>query len=240
MYNPMEQFEVKKIFPWEIFGLNLSFTNATSMLMINMVVLVVVLSVLCLRVSIIPTRLQIIGESLYNLIDNMILGTAGPEAKKYMPFIFSLFIFILICNIMGMFPYAFTITSHIIVTFALAAVVFVGITSIGFIRHGLKYFSILLPSGTPMVMAPLMIFTEFFAYMVRPMSLSVRLAANMTAGHIVMKVIASFVIMAGVAGVVPFGLLIALTGFELFVAVLQAYIFSILTCVYLTDAIKLH
>jgi F-type H+-transporting ATPase subunit a len=139
-----------------------------------------------------------------------------------------------------MLPLSFTVTSHIIVTFAMAIVVFIGVTIIGFARHGFHYLSLFLPSGTPMVMAPLMIFTELFAYMVRPVSLSVRLAANMTAGHIVMKVIASFVIMAGIAGVLPFALLFALTGFEIFVAVLQAYIFTILSCVYLTDAIKLH
>ena len=170
----------------------------------------------------------------------MILGTAGEDAKKYIPFVFTLFMFILTCNLLGMLPFSFTVTSHIIVTFGMAIVVFVGVTIIGFMRHGFHYLSLFLPSGTPIAMAPLMIFTEFFAYMVRPVSLSVRLAANMTAGHIVMKVIASFVIMAPIIGVVPFALLTVLTGFELFVAVLQAYIFTILSCVYLTDAVKLH
>ncbi len=236
----MEQFEVKSIFPMELLGFNVAFTNASMMMIINLCAILLILVITARRVNIIPSRLQMVGESIYGLIDDMILGTAGPEAKRYMPFIFSLFMFILTCNLLGMIPFSFTVTSHIIVTLAMALVVFVGVTIIGFIRHGSQYLSLFLPSGTPMVMAPLMIFTELFAYMVRPVSLSVRLAANMTAGHIVMKVIASFVIMAGIAGVLPFALLFALTGFEIFVAVLQAYIFTILSCVYLTDAIKLH
>lgn len=240
MHNPMEQFEVKRIFPFELLGYDLSFTNASMMMAINLLAIFFILIISARRVNIIPSRMQMVGESIYGLIDDMILGTAGRDAKKYMPFIFSLFMFILTCNLLGMLPFSFTVTSHIIVTFAMAIVVFVGVTIIGFARHGFHYLSLFLPSGTPMVMAPLMIFTELFAYMVRPVSLSVRLAANMTAGHIVMKVIASFVIMAGIAGVLPFALLFALTGFEIFVAVLQAYIFTILSCVYLTDAIKLH
>lgn len=240
MHNPMEQFEVRRIFPFELFGFDVSFTNASMMMAINLCAIFFLLIITARRANIIPSRLQMVGESIYGLIDDMILGTAGKDAKKYMPFIFSLFMFILTCNLLGMLPLSFTVTSHIIVTFAMAIVVFIGVTIIGFARHGFHYLSLFLPSGTPMVMAPLMIFTELFAYMVRPVSLSVRLAANMTAGHIVMKVIASFVIMAGIAGVLPFALLFALTGFEIFVAVLQAYIFTILSCVYLTDAIKLH
>ncbi len=240
MHNPMEQFEVKRILPFELFGFDVSFTNASMMMVINFCAILLLLFISARRINIIPGRLQMVGETLYGLIDDMILGTAGQDAKKYMPFIFSLFIFIITCNILGMLPFSFTVTSHIIVTFIMAIVVFIGVTIIGFARHGFHYLLLFLPSGTPLVMAPLMIFTELFAYMVRPVSLSVRLAANMTAGHIVMKVIASFVIMAGIAGVLPFALLFALTGFEIFVAVLQAYIFTILSCVYLTDAIKLH
>ncbi|MCE2991341.1 MAG: F0F1 ATP synthase subunit A [Candidatus Jidaibacter sp.] len=240
MHNPMEQFEVTRVFPIELFGYDISFTNASMMMAINLCAIFLLLFLTARKVSVIPGRTQMLGECIYGLIDDMILGTAGRDAKRYMPFIFSLFIFILTCNLLGMFPFSFTVTSHIIVTFAMAIVVFIGVTIIGFARHGFHYLSLFLPSGTPLAMAPLMIFTELFAYMVRPVSLSVRLAANMTAGHIVMKVIASFVIMAGIVGVLPFALLFALTGFELFVAVLQAYIFTILSCVYLTDAIKLH
>lgn len=240
MHNPLEQFEIKKLFDITVGGYDVSYTNSSLMMSAVLFFIFFVLGFMAMRPNAIPSRIQIIGEALYELIDSMILGTAGKDAKKYMPFIFTLFMFILSSNLLGMIPYSFTVTSHIIVTFVMAAVVFVGVTIIGFARHGFGYLSLFLPHGTPIVMAPLMIFTEFFAYMVRPVSLSVRLAANMTAGHIVMKVIASFVIMSGIIGVLPFALLTLLTGFEIFVAVLQAYIFTILSCVYLTDAIKLH
>jgi F-type H+-transporting ATPase subunit a len=238
--NPLDQFEIKKLFDITIGGYDISYTNSSFMMSAVLLFIFFVLGVMALRPKAIPSRIQIIGESLYELIDSMILGTAGKEAKRYMPFIFTLFMFIISSNLLGMIPYSFTVTSHIIVTFIMAAVVFFSVTIIGFARHGFGYLSLFLPQGTPIVMAPLMVFTEFFAYMVRPVSLSVRLAANITAGHIVMKVIASFVIMSGIIGVLPFVLLILFTGFEIFVAVLQAYIFTILSCVYLTDAIKLH
>lgn len=240
MHNPLEQFEIKKFFDLSIAGYDVSYTNSSLMMTVILCTIFASLSFFAMRPKMIPSRLQVMGEGLYDLIDSMILGTAGKEAKKYMPFIFSLFMFILTSNMLGMIPFTFTVTSHIIVTFVMAIVVFTGVTVIGFSRHGLGYLSLFLPQGTPIVMAPLMVFTELFAYMVRPVSLSVRLAANMTAGHIVMKVIASFVIMSGILGVLPFALLTLLTGFEIFVAVLQAYIFTILSCVYLTDAIKLH
>ncbi|MFN8911568.1 MAG: F0F1 ATP synthase subunit A, partial [Alphaproteobacteria bacterium] len=221
MLNPLDQFEIKKLFDITIGGYDISYTNSSFMMSAVLLFIFFVLGVMALRPKAIPSRIQIIGESLYELIDSMILGTAGKEAKRYMPFIFTLFMFIISSNLLGMIPYSFTVTSHIIVTFIMAAVVFFSVTIIGFARHGFGYLSLFLPQGTPIVMAPLMVFTEFFAYMVRPVSLSVRLAANITAGHIVMKVIASFVIMSGIIGVLPFVLLILFTGFEIFVAVLQ-------------------
>ncbi len=240
MSSPLHQFEITPLVNLEILGHDVSFTNSSLMMVFGLLFIFFMLGLSAYKTKAIPSRMQILGESLYGLINDMILGTAGEDAKKYIPFVFTLFMFILTCNLLGMLPFSFTVTSHIIVTFGMAIVVFVGVTIIGFMRHGFHYLSLFLPSGTPIAMAPLMIFTEFFAYMVRPVSLSVRLAANMTAGHIVMKVIASFVIMAPIIGVVPFALLTVLTGFELFVAVLQAYIFTILSCVYLTDAVKLH
>lgn len=240
MSSPLHQFEITPLVNLELLGHDVSFTNSSLMMVFGLLFIFFMLGLSAYKTKAIPSRMQILGESLYGLINDMILGTAGEDAKKYIPFVFTLFMFILTCNLLGMLPFSFTVTSHIIVTFGMAIVVFVGVTLIGFMRHGFHYLSLFLPSGTPIAMAPLMIFTEFFAYMVRPVSLSVRLAANMTAGHIVMKVIASFVIMAPIIGVVPFALLTVLTGFELFVAVLQAYIFTILSCVYLTDAVKLH
>jgi F-type H+-transporting ATPase subunit a len=240
MSNPLHQFEIYPVVPLELSGHSIAITNSTIMMFVNIVVLMVSLFLFSRRIEVIPGRMQAIGEMLYGMINSMMLNTAGTEAKRYMPFIFSLFMFVLVCNSMGMIPYSFTVTSHIIVTFAMAAVIFIGVTTIGFIRHGWNYFSLLLPKGTPWVMAPMMIFIEFIAYMVRPISLSARLAANMTAGHIVMKIAASFVLISGLIGVLPFTCLVLLTGFEMFVAVLQAYIFTMLSCIYLSDAIELH
>jgi F-type H+-transporting ATPase subunit a len=185
--------------------------------------------------------MQSAGEMVYELVSNIIEGSAGSEGKKYLPVIFTVFIFILFCNLVGMIPYSFAVTSHIIVTFAVAFCVFIAITALGFAKHGFHYLSLFLPEGTPIIMAPLMIVIELFSYLSRPVSLSVRLAANMTAGHIVIKLLASFVIMGGLGlGIFPFAFLTILQGFEIFVAVLQAYIFTILSCVYLNDAINLH
>jgi F-type H+-transporting ATPase subunit a len=240
MHNPLEQFKVTPLAPLNIAGFDLSFTNSALVMVVGIVSLCLFFGLSMRKQALIPDRWQSVAEMFFEVIEGMLLSTVGEKGRKYIPFIFSLFMFILICNLLGMIPYSFTATSHIIVTFTMAAVVFVGITILGFIKHGAHYLSLFLPSGTPPVMAPLMIFIEFFAYMARPVSLSVRLAANMTAGHIVLKVLASFVIMAGFLGFMPFILLTLLTGFEFLVAALQAYIFSILTCAYLSDAENLH
>lgn len=241
MHNPLEQFELHRLVTLNLAGYDVSITNSAVVMIMALVVSVLLLGIGRGKLALIPTRMQAFRESIYELITDLVASTAGPDAKRFEPFVFSLFMFILMCNLLGMIPFSFTPTSHIAVTFALAIVVFLGVTIIGFARHGLHYFSLFLPDGVPPIMAPFMIFIEFFAYLIRPVSLSLRLAANMTAGHIVMKVIASFVVLlAGVSSVFPFALLVVLTGFELFVAILQAYIFTILTCIYLTDAIKLH
>lgn len=240
MHSPLEQFTIKTIIPFELEGYKLDFTNSSLFMVLALLTIFIMLGVSVRRASLIPSRLQVFGEMFYEVIDNMILSTSGAGGKRFMPFIFTLFMFILTTNLLGMLPFSFTVTSHIIVTFAMAIVVFLGITLIGFIKHGMHFLSLFLPKGTPVFLAPLMILIELFAYLARPISLSLRLAANMTAGHIVMKVIASFVILCGVFGVVPFALLTIIVGFEIFIAILQAYIFTILACVYLSDAIKLH
>ncbi len=171
----------------------------------------------------------------------MVKDTVGAEGRPYFPFIFTLFMFVLFCNLFGMIPFSFTVTSHIIVTFAFAALVFLGVVSIAIVKHGFgKFISNFLPHGTPLWLAPLIFVIEIISYLARPISLSIRLAANMMAGHVMLKVIAGFVFGMGLLGVAPFALLILLTGFEIFVAVLQAYIFTVLTCVYLNDALHLH
>lgn len=240
MHNPLEQFEIKTLFPIDWLGYKLDFTNASLFMVFALVVLFLLLAGSVRKAALVPSRMQAFGEIFYEMVDNMIVSTSGSEGRRFMPFIFTLFMFILTLNLLGMLPFGFTVTSHIVVTFAMAIVVFLGITLIGFIRHGVHFLALFLPEGVPMVLAPMIVLIELFAYLVRPVSLSLRLAANMTAGHIVMKVIASFVILCGIFGVVPFVLLTIIVGFEIFIAILQAYIFAILACVYLSDAIKLH
>jgi F-type H+-transporting ATPase subunit a len=188
----------------------------------------------------VPGRWQSMAEMAYEFIANMIRENVGAEGRKYFPFIFTLFMFILVGNLVGMIPFAYTFTSQIIVTFAMAATIFIGVTVIGLVRHGLHFFSLFVPSGTPLILAPLLIPIEVISYFVRPVSLSVRLFANMMAGHTMMKVFGGFTVLLGVLGVAPIILLVALTGFEIMVAVLQAYVFTVLTCLYLNDAIHLH
>ena len=177
----------------------------------------------------------------YTFVAKMINDTAGSSARAFFPFVFTLFMFVLFCNMVGMLPYSFTVTSHIIVTFALAAVVFLGVTVIGFAKHGIKYLELFVPKGVPVVLLPLIIIIEIISYLSRPVSLAVRLFANMMAGHTMLKVFGGFVISLGVlGGWLPLGFSVALTGLEILVAFLQAYVFAILTCIYLNDALNLH
>jgi F-type H+-transporting ATPase subunit a len=170
----------------------------------------------------------------------MISDTAGLKAKPYFPFVFSLFMFVLFCNMLGMLPYSFTVTSHIIVTFALAAIIFLGVTIIGFVNHGIGYLKLFIPSGVPLFLLPLIVIIEIISYLSRPVSLSVRLFANMMAGHTMLKVFGGFVISLGVlGGLLPLSFTVALTGLEILIAFLQAYVFAILTCIYLNDALNL-
>ena len=177
----------------------------------------------------------------YTFIAKMINNTAGSNAKAFFPFIFTLFMFVLFCNMVGMLPYSFTVTSHIIVTFALAASIFIGVTIIGFIKHGIKYLELFIPKGVPFYILPLIVVIEIISYLSRPVSLSVRLFANMMAGHTMLKVFGGFVISLGLlGGWLPLGFSVALTGLEILIAFLQAYVFAILTCIYLNDALNLH
>lgn len=247
-FNPVEQFEVKDIFSLpHISGYNINFTNA-SLGMVLAVLLITLFMGLGTRTrSLVPGRLQSMVEMVYRFVYNTHMGNTGPEGLKYFPVIFSLFIFVIFCNLLGDIPYphGFAVTSHIIVTFALAAFVFVGITCIGFYKHGLHFFSFFLPKGLPgglfgLVLSLLMIVIELLSYMARPISLSLRLAANMMAGHILLKVIASFIAVLGIFGLFPFTFLTMFIAFEIFVACLQAYIFALLCSIYLNDALHLH
>ena len=239
--NPMQQFTVNKIGPEiKIAGVDLSFTNA-SLFMVISASLIVLFLYLGTKEKIIPSKLQLITEMSYNFVAKMISDTAGSKAKPYFPFIFSLFMFVLLCNMVGMLPYSFTVTSHIIVTLIMALFIFIAVTIIGFIKHGFKYLSIFVPSGVPVILLPLITVIEIISYLSRPVSLSVRLFANMMAGHTMLKVFGGFVVSLGIlGGWLPLSFSVALTGLEILVAFLQAYVFAILTCIYLNDALNLH
>ena len=197
--------------------------------------------------AVVPGRLQSVAESAYTFIDDMLLSQVGPEGRRFFPFVFTLFMFVLFGNMLGLFPYAFTYTSHISLTFTLAMLVFVLITVVAIALHGTKFFGYFFPEGAPLWLAPIIIPVEVVSYISRPISLSIRLFANMVAGHVMLKVFATFVVMLGGLGAVgpfiaimPLAINVALVGFEVLVAFLQAYVFAILTCIYLHDAVHLH
>lgn len=246
-HGPMHQFEIERIHPLELGGYDISFTNA-SLFMVLAVVLVSAFLILAMRGrALVPSRLQSIAELVYEYVANMVRENVGEDGMKYFPWVFSIFIFILALNMIGMIPGTFTVTSHIIVTFALAAMVWVGVTIIGFARHGFGYLKLFVPEGVPLILMPVIVPIELISYFIRPISHSVRLFANMMAGHTMLKVFASFVVglgslggLASLGGIAPLGFMVAFTGLEFVVAFLQAFIFTVLTCIYLNDAVNMH
>ncbi len=246
MASPLEQFQIKPLTQplFEIGGHPVSITNSALAMLVATAVVAVFLTVGIRKQAMVPGRLQSMVEMSYEFIANMIRDNVGTEGRRYFPFVFTLFMFVLFGNLLGMIPGAFTFTSHLAVTFALAAVIFVAVTIIGFARHGTHYFRMFFPHGAPLASAPILIPIELISYLSRPVSLSVRLFANMTAGHIILKIFAGFVVSLGafylIPGIVPLAFLVALIALEFFVAFLQAYIFTILTCIYLNDAIHMH
>ena len=239
--SPLKQFEISTISNIEVAGYNLSFTNSSFAMLITVLIITLFLTLTVNTRSIIPSRMQLISELMYNFIAQLLSDTVGDNGKKYFPFVFSLFMFVLIGNMIGMIPYQFTFTSHIIVTFGLAAVVFIGVTILGFLNHGIKFLSFFVIPGVPFYMHPLLIPIEVISYLSRPISLSVRLFANMLAGHTLLKVFAGFVVtMPFFTGAFPLAFIVALTGLEILIAFLQAYVFAILTCLYINDAYHLH
>ncbi|MGI9379080.1 MAG: F0F1 ATP synthase subunit A [Methyloligellaceae bacterium] len=239
--DPMHQFEIKRLVPLEIFDIDASFTNA-SLFMVLVVVIVGLFLFLSVKSrSLVPGRMQSVAEIMYEFVANMIRDNVGTAGMKFFPFVFTLFMFVLGCNMIGMVPYSFTVTSHIIVTFALAAVVFIGVTIIGFVKHGIGFVKFFVPSGVPAPLLPLLVVIEIISYLTRPISLSVRLFANMMAGHTMLKVFGAFVVALGaLGGWAPLLFMIPFTGLEFLVAFLQAYVFAILTCIYLNDALHMH
>jgi F-type H+-transporting ATPase subunit a len=239
--DPMHQFEIQRLVHLNLFGLDISFTNAALFMLIAVAVISSLLIIGMRERALVPGRLQSVTELSYEFVANMVRENAGREGMQYFPFIFSLFMFILTLNVLGLVPYAFTVTSHIIVTFALALMVFLFVIIVGFIKNGPSFVTLFVPKGVPAVMLPFITVLEVFSFFIRPISLSVRLFANMMAGHMMLKVFAAFVVGLGLlAGWAPLLFMVAFTGLELLVAFLQAFVFTVLTCIYLNDALHMH
>jgi F-type H+-transporting ATPase subunit a len=245
MIDPIEQFSIQKIFTiGHIGNQEIAFTNASAYMFGTVAIISLLMIAGVSRNQLVPGRVQSVAELCYEFVANTIRSTAGREGMKFFPLVFSIFMLVAVSNLIGIIPYTFTIASHIIVTAALALLVFFTVIIYGFYKNGLKFLKIFVPSGVPIYILPLVVAIEIFSFFVRPVSHSVRLFANMLAGHITLKVFASFVGMLGALGaigwagaVLPLGLTIALTALELLIAFLQAYVFAILTCIYLNDAI---
>ncbi len=247
MQSPVEQFTIKALLHLQVLGVDVSFTNSALFMFLAVAISAVYLIFAMRHKAMVPGRLQASAEMLYEFVSDMVRNNAGSEGRPFFPFIFTLFIFLLFGNLLGLVPYSYTFTSQIAVTFMVAAFVFIGVTLIALIKHGLHFFSFFVPPGAPKPLIPFLVLIEVISYFVRPISLSVRLFANMLAGHTMLKVFAGMAVMLTSAGglatagsVLPFVALIGLTGLELLVAVLQAYVFTILTCMYLNDALHLH
>ncbi len=238
--DPLQQFRITKIAEIDVAGIDISFTNSSLWMVIAVVAATLFLTITMRARGTIPTRGQMMAEMLYSAVAGMVRDNVGSGGQAYFPFIFTLFIFVLFGNLLGMVPGSFTFTSHIAVTFAMAAMIFIAVTLIGIAKHGFKFCSLFFPHGAPLWTAVILIPIELVSYLSRPISLSVRLFANMTVGHVILKVIGGFVVALGVFGIVPLLGLVAITALEFMIAVIQAYVFAILSCIYLHDALHLH
>ncbi|HCR85450.1 MAG TPA: F0F1 ATP synthase subunit A [Alphaproteobacteria bacterium] len=243
-HNPLAQFEIKKLLDIDVAGYDISYTNSSMMLTFIVIAIVGLLFAGTRNISLIPSKIQAFVELIYEFIANMLSQNVGKEGLKYFPLICSIFLLILGCNLAGMIPYAFTVTSHIAVTFAFAFFMFIVVNIIGFARHGLHYLALFAPSGIPKAMLPIVSVIEIVSFLIRPFSLAIRLAAAMSAGHLVTKIFALFVISLGSIsiffGIFPVLFISALTALEILVCFIQAFIFSILICIYLNDAVNMH
>ena len=244
--DPIHQFRIVDLFPIAKIGnTEIAFTNSAAFMLAAVVAITAFLVIGTARRGLVPSRLQSAAEIAYEFVATTVRSTAGAEGMRFFPFVFTLFMFILTVNFIGLIPYTFTVTSHIIVTAALAITVFLTVLLYGLIRHGLHFFNLFVPKGVPIYILPLIVFIEILSFISRPISHSVRLFANMLAGHITLQVFASFIILMGGAmgaigwagGVLPFAMIVVLMALEALVAFLQAYVFAILTCIYLNDAI---
>lgn len=247
MASPVHQFEIQRWIEIPLGSFDASFTNSSFAMLLAATVSIAFLTVAMSKRAVVPGRLQMTAELLYEFVAKMVKGNIGPKGLHYLPFVFTLFVFVLMGNLLGLVPYMFTFTSHLIVTGALALMVFCSVFAFGIYNHGLHFFSLFLPPNVPWFLVPFIIPIEIVSYFVRPLTHSVRLFANMMAGHIVLKVVASFAVgaagMGGLAvllGALPVVVNSAMMLFELLVAFVQAYVFAILACVYLKDSVDLH
>lgn len=247
MADPIHQFVIEPIIPFKMAGLDLSFTNSSLWMVIGAILSISFLMMATKKKALIPGHMQVIAEMLYEFIAGMIRENTGPKGRQYFPLIFTLFIIVLMGNVLGLIPYSFTYTSHIIVTFVLAALIFCLVTVIGLYNHGFKFFTLFAPAGVPLALQFLVVPIELLSFLIRPITLSARLFANMVAGHLMLKVFAGFSTMVlglGVGGIVvgllPMVFNVGIYALELLVAVLQAYIFAVLSAIYLKDTVDLH
>lgn len=249
MASPMEQFALKTLHPIKAYGYDLSFTNSSLWMAIATVAIAVFLFVGTSRPQLVPNRMQAAVEYVYDFIRTMLDDNVGPEGGQFAPLLFAIFIFVLVCNLLGLIPWvgAFTPTSHIAVTLGLALLVFVIVVFVGFARHGLHFFTLFWPKDTFFPLAVFVAIIEFLSFLSRPFTLAIRLFANMTAGHVLLKVFGTFVVTLGsfgalpyVFGILPLGVNVALSALEVLIAVVQAYVFALLASIYLNDAVNLH
>lgn len=247
LFSPLEQFQIITLIPIKFGVVNISFTNSSIIGFLAVFILMCLLIMSFNKATVIPNRWQSVFENMYDFVLSLITENIKSGGLAYFPLIFTVFCFLLSCNLMGMVPYSFTVTSHIIVTFGLAMGLFIGINIIGFQIHGFHFFSLFLPAGVPLIMAPFLVLVELIGYSFRVVSIALRLFANMMAGHSLLKILAGFawtMFSAGgflaVAHLLPVAVIFAIVGLELGIAFLQAYVFSVLLCIYLNDAISLH
>lgn len=242
--SPLEQFSIIPLLTVGSSNLYISFTNSALFMCLTVLVGVLFITLSVSRATLVPNKWQASLELLFEFILSLVQSNIGKKGLPYFPLIFSVFTFILFCNLLGLIPYSFTVTSHIMITFSLALSLFIGITIIGFVRHKKHFFSFFFPEGAPLAIAPILVLIELISYLARPFSLSIRLFANMMSGHSLFYIIASFtmplLLMGNYSFIIPILLIVAFTGLELAVAVLQAYVFTILVTIYLSDVIHLH
>jgi len=238
--RPLEQFRIERFIPIHIGGLDVSYTNAALLMTIGVALITALVLLGTRQRALVPGRWQSVAEMSYEFVADMVETNVGHGGQQFLPFIFTLFMFILFANFLGMIPYSYTVTSQIVVTFALAAVVFIGVTIIGIVRHGFHFLRLFVPQGVPAPLLVLLVPIELLSYCIRPFTLSIRLFANMLAGHTMLAIFAGFAAAVGILGIFPLAIDILLVALEVLVAALQAYVFAILTCLYLSDAINLH